>query len=192
MVRCASPVRSPVRSVPERARAAAVLFPLAAAAALLAACERGGENAAPAAASQAPATALPAPGETSAPNETPGTAQQAADTPAVDADTAAASERYEQLYTVQVAALVEPDSARALADEMRGRELPVFTSETREGGRVVHRVRVGATPSLAEARILGRWLTREFDWPVWVAALEDPGQVSSAAVEATRRFLRNP
>lgn len=107
-----------------------------------------------------------------------------------ESDAAAEAPAYDRLYTVQIAAFVDPDTAQSLARAMERRNLSVFITQAEVEGRTFNRVRIGASPNLSEARELGRWITRQFEWPVWVAPVEDMAVVPAGAVESTRSFLR--
>jgi cell division septation protein DedD len=96
----------------------------------------------------------------------------------------------ETLYTVQVAAFTNRDAAELWRDRLgSGGGLPVWTSVTELGGRTFYRVRVGAVPTVTEARRLGSMLTARYDWPVWVAPLGPADQVPAGAVDRTRRVI---
>lgn len=94
------------------------------------------------------------------------------------------------LYTVQVAAFTSRDAAELWRDRLSsGDGLPVWTSVAELGGRTFYRVRVGAVPTVTEARRLGTMLTARYDWPVWVAPLGPADQVPAGAVDRTRRAI---
>lgn len=94
-----------------------------------------------------------------------------------------------RLYTVQVGSFISPDSARVWAERLERRGLPVWTEQAVVGGRRFHRVRVGATPSLAEARRLGDQLRRDYRWPVWIAPVEDNADVPANAISRTHALV---
>lgn len=94
-----------------------------------------------------------------------------------------------RLYTVQVGSFISPDSARVWAERLERRGLPVWTEQAVVGGRRFHRVRVGATPSLAEARRLGDQIRRDYRWPVWIAPVEDNGAVPANAISRTHSLV---
>lgn len=96
--------------------------------------------------------------------------------------------RGEQLYTVQVAAFTREESARLWTDRLSGHGLPVWTSVEEVGGRTFYRVRVGAAPTVAEARQLGETLSERYQWPVWVAPMTGADRPPAEAVETTRRL----
>ncbi|HEX7051699.1 MAG TPA: SPOR domain-containing protein [Longimicrobiales bacterium] len=142
---------------------------------------------------QPPADATPEPvaepvaRPTPPPTTAPDTAADPADAAADTAKTAMLPDG--PLYTVQVAAWPFPDSAQVWQARLRQRGLPVWTVQAQVHGRTFHRLRVGAHPSLSAARELGRRITREYHWPVWVAPVEQRAAVPADAVEATRALL---
>ena len=95
----------------------------------------------------------------------------------------------QRLYTVQVAAFASPDSARKWTGRLNSLELPVWTSMAELGGTTYYRVRVGAAPTVAEARRLGTLLSQRFTWPVWVAPVTPADRMPEGAVASTRRVL---
>ncbi|HUG40389.1 MAG TPA: SPOR domain-containing protein [Longimicrobiales bacterium] len=101
----------------------------------------------------------------------------------------AAAASGERLYTVQVAAFTDVDSARAWTGRLSSLDLPVWMSMAEVGGRTYYRVRVGAVPTVTEARQLGSMLTRRFEWPVWVAPVTPSDGMPEGTVESTRRAL---
>lgn len=96
-----------------------------------------------------------------------------------------------RLYTVQVGAFVDAKSVTdaGLVERIRRLSVPVWVSRAEVKGRTFTRVRVGALPSVAEAEEFGRFLTRQFKWPVWIAPVEATDAVPADAVPATRAFL---
>ena len=113
---------------------------------------------------------------------------------------AAAGERSEQggqpgqssrLYTVQVAAFTEAASATDWADRLRRQGMPVWTSVAEIGGHTFYRLRVGAVPTVAQARRLGGMLSARYEWPVWVAPLTPADHPPEDAVESTRRLIES-
>jgi cell division septation protein DedD len=93
------------------------------------------------------------------------------------------------LYTVQVAAFTNRESAELWRDRLGDQGLPVWTAVSEVGGRTFYRVRVGAVPTVSEARRLGSMLTARYDWPVWIAPLSPADQVPAGAVDRTRRAI---
>lgn len=96
----------------------------------------------------------------------------------------------ERLYTVQIAAYLSADSARAMADKLSQLGFPVWTTEARVGERTYHRIRVGAYPRLSEMRRLGQQISTQFSQEVWVAPVDMAAQIPAGAVEATRALLQ--
>lgn len=95
----------------------------------------------------------------------------------------------EKLYTVQIAAYQSSAGARALAEKLQRRGLPVWTSEFQHEGRTYHRIRVGAHPSLGEMRKLGARISEEFKQDVWVAPVDGSTPIPADAVAETRVYL---
>jgi cell division septation protein DedD len=153
------------------------------------ACGRG-EEARPAA-QQRPATQIPTPPR---PDSARTAAQQAEAQAKPAPDTAkkpvAAPVRPAgKLYTVQIAAFVNADSARTWAGRLSSQGLPVWTTAFQLHGRTFHRVRIGAVLSVAEARKLGEMLEKRYSWSFWIAPITEADSVPDGAVQATRRIL---
>lgn len=102
---------------------------------------------------------------------------------------AAAPSGDERLYTVQVAAFTDPESAEELEGQLRSEGMPVWTSVAEQGGRTFYRMRVGVVPTVSDARRLGSILNERYDWPVWVAPLTAADRLPADAIESTRRVL---
>ncbi len=96
----------------------------------------------------------------------------------------------ERLYTVQVASFLEADSARRWADRLSRAGYPTWITQATVGGRTFHRLRIGASPSLAEARGLGDRIRQQLKWPIWIAPVEDNAAVPADAVTRTNRMMR--
>lgn len=109
----------------------------------------------------------------------PGRAAPAAEAPAAG----------QRLYTVQVAAFTSADSASKWTGRLSSLDLPAWTSMAELGGTTYYRVRVGAVPTVSEARRLGAILAQRFEWPVWVAPVTAADRVPDEAVAETRRVL---
>lgn len=95
-----------------------------------------------------------------------------------------------RLYTVQVGAFLEQETAQVWQERLASQGLPVWISIAELGGQTFYRLRVGAVPTVAEARRLGTRLTGRYDWPVWVAPLTPADRMPQGAVEETRRILQ--
>ena len=130
--------------------------------------------------------AAPSGGEAAQPGRQAGQPSGEAGRPSGGA-TAPASGR--RLYTIQVAAFTSPDSARKWTGRLNSLNLPVWTSMAELGGTTYYRVRVGAVPTMSEARRLGSMLSSRFEWPVWVAPVTPADRMPNGAVESTRRIL---
>lgn len=97
----------------------------------------------------------------------------------------------QRLYTVQVAAFLQSSSASEWAARLESQGLPVWVSMAEIGGRTFHRLRVGAVPTMAEARRLGAMIMDRYEWPVWVAPLTPADRPPAEAVQDTRRLLES-
>lgn len=95
----------------------------------------------------------------------------------------------ERLYTIQVAAFLEPATAEEWAGRLRSQGLPVWTSITEYQGRTFHRLRVGVVGAFSDARRLGAMVAERYEWPVWVAPVTPADPVPDDAVAATQRVL---
>ncbi len=94
-----------------------------------------------------------------------------------------------RLYTVQVAAFTSPEPARMWTGRLNSLDLPTWTSVAELGGTTYYRVRVGAVPTVTEARRLGSLLSGRFEWPVWVAPITGADPLPDDVVAATRQVL---
>lgn len=95
----------------------------------------------------------------------------------------------QRLYTIQVAAFTDAGSATEWSGRLQRQGLPTWTSVFEQEGRTFYRVRVGAVPTVAEARRLGSMLSQRYEWPVWVAPLTPADRIPDDAVANTRRVL---
>jgi cell division septation protein DedD len=168
----------------------ALVFALALA--TVTACGRGQEEQPPA--QQRPATRVPMPPKPDsarmAARRTQAQAMPAPDTMKKPAPpTPAAARPAGKLYTVQVAAFVNADSARSWTGRLSSQGLPVWTTAYQLHGRTFHRVRVGAVPTVAEARKLGEMLKKRYSWSFWIAPVGDADAVPDGAVQATQRII---
>jgi len=95
------------------------------------------------------------------------------------------------LYTVQIASFLEGQEARAqsVVDDMRDRGLSIWVARAEVGGRIVHRVRIGALVDRDDAHALGMYINRTYTWPFWVARVEPGEPIPVNAVAVTRSFL---
>ena len=93
------------------------------------------------------------------------------------------------LYTVQMGAFLNPDSAVVQRDRLANLGLPAWTADQEVEGRQFSRVRIGAASTGSEARRLGEILTERYGWSIWVALVTSTGSVPDGAVEATRDLI---
>ncbi len=95
----------------------------------------------------------------------------------------------ERLYTVQIAAYVDATAASTLAERARTLGAPVWVSTVTLGGRTIHRVRIGASPSRVDALELARRVQAQLQIQPWVTHVEPPDAPSDDAVSATRAAI---
>jgi len=93
------------------------------------------------------------------------------------------------LYTVQMGAFLNPDSAVVQRDRLANLGLPAWTTDQEVEGRQFRRVRIGAASTGSEARRLGEILTERYGWSIWVALVTSTGSVPDGAVDATRDLI---
>ena len=93
------------------------------------------------------------------------------------------------LYTVQMGAFLNPDSAVVQRDRLANLGLPAWTVDQEVEGRQFRRVRIGAASTGSEARRLGEILTERYGWSIWVAPVTSTESVPDGAVEATRDLI---
>ena len=93
------------------------------------------------------------------------------------------------LYTVQMGAFLNPDSALAQRDRLANLGLPAWTVDQEVEGRQFRRVRIGAASTGSEARSLGEILTERYGWSIWVALVTSTESVPDGALEATRDLI---
>ena len=93
------------------------------------------------------------------------------------------------LYTVQMGAFLNPDSAVVQRDRLANLGLPAWTVDQEVEGRQFRRVRIGAALTGSEARSLGEILTERYGWSIWVALVTSTESVPDGALEATRDLI---
>ena len=93
------------------------------------------------------------------------------------------------LYTVQMGAFLNPDSAVVQRDRLANLGLPAWTVNQEVEGRQFRRVRIGAASTESEARSLGEILTERYGWSIWVALVTSTESVPDGALEATRDLI---
>ncbi len=93
------------------------------------------------------------------------------------------------LFTVQVGAFLNPDSAVVQRDRLANQGLPAWTVDQEVQGRLFRRVRVGAVSTGSGARRLGEILTQRYGLPIWVALVTSTESVPDGAIEATRDLI---
>lgn len=93
------------------------------------------------------------------------------------------------LYTVQMGAFLNPDSAVVQRDRLANLGLPAWTVDQEVEGRQFRRVRIGAASTGSEARRLGEILTERYGWSIWVDLVTSTESVPDGAVEATRDLI---
>ena len=93
------------------------------------------------------------------------------------------------LYTVQMGAFLNPDSAVVQRDRLANLGLPAWTVNQEVEGRQFRRVRIGAASTGSEARSLGEILTERYGWSIWVALVTSTESVPDGVLEATRDLI---
>ena len=93
------------------------------------------------------------------------------------------------LYTLQMGAFLNPDSAVVQRDRLANLGLPAWTVNQEVEGRQFRRVRIGAASTGSEARSLGEILTERYGWSIWVALVTSTESVPDGALEATRDLI---
>lgn len=97
----------------------------------------------------------------------------------------------QRLYTVQVAAFAEPASATEWEERLQRQGLPVWTSVAEVGGQTFYRLRVGAAPSVSEARRVGGMIMKRYEWPVWIAPVTAADRPPEDALQMTRTLIES-
>ena len=93
------------------------------------------------------------------------------------------------LYTVQMGAFLNPDSAVVQRDRLANLGLPAWTVNQEGEGRQFRRVRIGEASTGSEARSLGEILTERYGWSIWVVLVTSTESVPDGALEATRDLI---
>jgi cell division protein FtsN len=93
------------------------------------------------------------------------------------------------LFTVQMGAFLNPDSAVVQRDRLADLGLPAWTVDQEVEGRRFRRVRIGAASTGSEARRLGEILAQRYGWSIWVAPVASTESVPDGTVEATRALV---
>jgi len=94
-----------------------------------------------------------------------------------------------RFFTVQVGAFLNADSANGRRARLADQGLPVWTVDQEVGGRMFHRVRVGAVSTGPEVRRLSEILVERYGFPIWLALVTSLESVPAGAVEATRNLI---
>ena len=93
------------------------------------------------------------------------------------------------LFTVQMGAFLNADSAAVQRDRLVDRGLPAWTEDRDVEGRRFHRVRIGAASTGSEARRLGEILTSRYGWSLWITSVNSLESVPDGAVQATQDLI---
>jgi hypothetical protein len=93
------------------------------------------------------------------------------------------------LFTVQMGAFLNADSAAVLRDRLADQGLPAWTVGEDVGGRRFSRVRIGAASTGSGARRLSEILTERYGWSVWVAPVTSFRSIPDGTVEATQNLI---
>lgn len=124
----------------------------------------------------APATKAPAPPPRPAPPPDPNAA--------ANAELASAP----QVRTVQVASFPTAAMASWWVQKLQSEGIPAYATTARVDTLEVHRLRIGAAITGAEARGLAARITDQFRWPTWITIMDDRSGVTGAMLNASRSF----
>jgi cell division septation protein DedD len=93
------------------------------------------------------------------------------------------------MYTVQVGAFADGNTARAWARRLEARGLPVRFDEVTARGQRLIRLRVGAVDSREDAQLLASRLRRDFGYDTWIDGVAAGETIAPDAIVLTLRYL---
>jgi cell division septation protein DedD len=93
------------------------------------------------------------------------------------------------MYTVQVGAFSDGNTARAWARRLEARGLPTRLDEVTAGGQRLIRLRVGAVDSREDAQLLASRLRRDFGYDTWIDGVTAGEAIAPDAIVLTLRYL---
>lgn len=114
----------------------------------------------------------------------------AAARPVVTPESAAGAElaRATKVRTVQVASFPSAATARWWAQKLQGEGVPAYVTSATVAGAEVHRLRVGAALSGAEARALADRIRAQYRWPTWITMVDDRSVVTAGMLVGSRSY----
>jgi cell division septation protein DedD len=93
------------------------------------------------------------------------------------------------MYTVQVGAFADGNTARAWARRLEARGLPTRLDEVTARGQRLIRLRVGAVDSRDDAQLLASRLRRDFGYDTWIDGVTAGETIAPDAIVLTLRYL---
>jgi cell division septation protein DedD len=93
------------------------------------------------------------------------------------------------MYTVQVGAFADGNTARAWARRLEARGLPTRFDEVMARGQRLIRLRVGAVDSREDAQLLASRLRRDFGYDTWIDGVTAGETMAPDAIVRTLRYL---
>jgi cell division septation protein DedD len=91
--------------------------------------------------------------------------------------------------TVQVAAYPTASPANWWVGELKRQSIPAYVLQSTVDGKVVYRVRIGATMTGAEARSVAQKIHARYQWPTWITMVEDKSVLPQDELRATRAYV---
>lgn len=95
-----------------------------------------------------------------------------------------------QVHTVQVGSFPNAAAAEWWARELQRQGIPAYTVPGSFAGEPSTRLRIGATLSGAEARVVANKIQARYKWPVWITTVPDRSALPENALILTRNFVR--
>lgn len=110
--------------------------------------------------------------------------------PVITPEAAAAAElaKAANVRTVQVASFPTAAMARWWAQKLQGDGIPAYVSVGQVDTLQVHRLRIGAALSGAEARALAGRIRAQYHWPTWITMADDRSAISGGMLVASRSY----
>jgi cell division septation protein DedD len=91
--------------------------------------------------------------------------------------------------TVQVAAYPTASPANWWASELKRQGIPGYVLQSTVNGQVVYRVRIGATVTGEEARLVAQKIHARYKWPTWITMVDDRSVLPPDGLRATRAYV---
>lgn len=110
--------------------------------------------------------------------------------PMVTPEAAASAElaKAAMVRTVQVASFPSASMAKWWAQKLQGEGIPAYVTTARVDTEDVHRLRIGAAVTAAEARALAGRIRAQYHWPTWVTVVDDKAAVTGAMLLTSRSY----